>query len=72
MNIYTRIMEKIKMYEASNYGNTPTSIVVSRDIYKELQSVREYSVDFNEDKAFGVLISVLQGNKNNQILMFGK
>lgn len=72
MNIHERIMQKIKGYEQGNYGQSPTSIVISRDIYYELQKVRDYSVDFNDDKFFGILISVLQGNKNNQILLFGK
>ena len=72
MDAIIRIQELIIMYESFNEGNLPSSIVVSRDIYRELQQNREISDQFYDDKIFGILISVLQGNKNNQIIVFGQ
>ena len=65
-----KIRRKVKEYQRNNYGKAPRSIVVSRDIYYKLQEERRIYYQLIDDFFDGILISVLQGEKNNQILLF--
>ena len=70
MKAADRVRQKILMCVEGSHGENPTSLVVSRDIYYELKEDREIGPQLMGDKLFGMLISVLQGEKNNQILLF--
>lgn len=64
------IRRKIKEYQRNNYGKTPRSIVVSRDVMYALRAERRIYYQLVDDLFDGILISELQGEKNNQILLF--
>ncbi len=70
MNTPEEVKRKIIGYEHANRGESPTSIVVSWDIYYKLKEEADHQFDVHNDKLFGIMISVLQGDKNNQILLF--
>ncbi len=72
MDISDKIRRKIKGYEAANRGERPTSIVVSWDVYYEIKEDvdNHLHIDIAEDRMYGMIVSVLQGDKNNQILLF--
>ena len=67
----TPTIDKIKklIYDHRKYNNKKfTSLVVSQDIYYNIQKEEKSFIE--NCKLYGLLISVLQCDKNNQILLF--
>ena len=70
MKAADKVRQKQIGYIEASHGESPTSLVVSWDIYRELKEDREIIDQMTGDKLFGMLLSVLQGRKTNQILLF--